>query len=208
MEKYVSALSPEQISLLKDVVDLAKVTVPAIVTLLAGYLGYCFAARLARYNKAFEFKQKQIAEFYSPMIGCLKNIRTHSELRLELSNMATQAWQEICDKAPHPFLDSENQFKPFEKLIDYDNTKFKEDLLPLYDKMLIIFTENYWLAEEPTKSHYSELCRYVEIWHRWLGESMPREVLVKVEHSEERLYPLYADLEKQMIDLRSSIASG
>jgi hypothetical protein len=207
VEKYVRTLSPEQISLLKDVVDLAKVTVPAIVTLLAGYLGYCFSTRLARYNKSLEFKQKQITEFYSPMIGCLKNIRAHSELSLELSNASSQAWQEICETAPHPFLDHKNQFKPFEKLIEYNNMKFREDMLPLYDKMLSIFTENYWLAEDSTKAYYSEMCRYVEIWHRWLGETMPREVLLKVEHSEERLFPLYADLDKQMLDLCTSIAN-
>lgn len=200
-------MTPEQVSLLKDVVDLAKVTIPAIVTLLAGYLGFRFSTRLARYNKSLEFKQKQITEFYSPMIGCIKNIRSHSELRLELSNAASEAWREICDDAPKPFLNHNREFEPFKKHIEYDNIKFREDLLPLYDKMLSIFTENYWLAEEPSKAHYSELCRYVEIWHRWLDEALPREVLLKTKHSEEMLLPLYDDLEKQMLELRSSIAN-
>ncbi|WP_143424305.1 hypothetical protein [Geoanaerobacter pelophilus] len=208
MEKYVSAITPEQVSLLKDAVDLAKVSIPAIVTLLACYLAFRFSTRLARYNKSLEFKQKQITEFYSPMIGCLKNIQSHSELRLELSNAASEAWREIIDAAPKPFLDHKNEFKPFEKLIEYDNIKFREELLPLYDRMLSIFTENYWLAEEPTKAHYSELCRYVEVWHRWLGDALPREVMLKAEHSEERLFPLYDDLEKQMFNLRNTIANG
>ena len=207
MEKYVSALSQEQISLLKDVVDLAKVAIPAIITLLAGYLGYCFSTRIARYNKFLDFKQKQITELYSPMIGCIKNIKAHSELRSELSSLANEAWQEICEFAPKPFLDHQNQFKPFEKLIEYDNEKFREELLPMYEKMLEIFTANYWLAEDSTKEYYSELCRFVELWHRWLGETLPREVLFKVQHTEERLTPFYADLEKHMLDLRTSIAN-
>lgn len=211
MGNYVSTLTPEQISLLKDVVDLAKIIIPtistALVALIIVYLTYRFANRQVRYSKALGFKEKQITDFYSPIIGCIKKIRSHSELRVELSNAANTAWHKICDAAPHPFLDSENHFEPFKKLIEYDNIKFKKELLPLYDRMLQIFTENYWLAEESTRTYYAELCRYVDIWHRWLGETLPREILLEIEHSEERLMPFYAELEKQMGDLRRTIAN-
>jgi hypothetical protein len=74
--------------------------------------------------------------------------------------------------------------------------------------MLKIFTENYWLAEESTKAYYSELCRYVEIWHRWLDGSLPSEVLQEIEHGEDRLKPFYKDLDDQLSNLLKIIRNN
>ena len=208
MSQYVCTLTPEQISLIRDIVDLAKIVIPSIITLLAVYFTYRFANRQAHYRKLLEFKEKQITSFYSPMIGCLKSIRAHSELRSDLSKGAGTAWDNICKNAPHPFLEHEERFAPFKKLIEYDNINFREEILPTYDKMLKIFTENYWLAEESTKAYYSELCRYVEIWHRWLDGSLPSEVLQEIEHGEVRLKPFYKDLDDQLSNLLKIIRNN
>ncbi len=196
----------EQIALLKDVVDFAKIATPAIMTLLAAWLAYRFANRQAKHTKALEFNAKQVAELYSPMIGCIRNIRAHSELRVELSGAADGAWRKICELAPHPFFDHEKHFEPFNRLIEYDNVKWREELFPLYQKMLSIFTDNYWLAEESTQQYYPELCRFIEVWNRWINEALPREVLMEINHTEDRLKDFYADLERHMKRLRESIA--
>lgn len=208
MSQYICTLTPDQISLIRDIVDLAKIVIPSAITLLAGYLAYRFANRQSRYRKYLEFKERQVTSFYSPMIGCLKSIRAHSELRSDLSKAAGTAWDNICKNAPHPFLDHEERFVPFKKLIEYDNKKLREEILPFYDKMLKIFTDNYWLAEESTKAHYSELCRYIEIWNRWLDRSLPSEVLQEIEHDEERLKPFYKDLDVQLSNLLKIISNN
>jgi hypothetical protein len=79
-------------------------------------------------------------------------------------------------------------------MIEYNNKQLREELLPLYDRMLQIFTEQYWLAEPATRAHYDELVRFVELWHRHFEKSLPTPVLVQLKHSEGALAPLYENL--------------
>ena len=71
----------------------------------------------------------------------------------------------------------------FTKIIDWDNTKLQEELLPAYRQMLDLFRENYWLAKPETRDHYPTLVEFVEVWNRWLDDALPREVLERLEHS-------------------------
>jgi hypothetical protein len=64
-----------------------------------------------------------------------------------------------------------------------------------------IFTDGMWLAEPSTIRHYAALVEFVEIWNRFLDQSLPREVLQQIEHKEETLQPLYADLEHNLSTL-------
>jgi hypothetical protein len=176
--------------------------------LLAAYVGYRFALRQLTHQKRLEFIEKQVTDFYSPMVGCRKRIRSESRLREELSHGSEAAWQDVCAENPTPFHDHAKHFEPYGRLIDYENEKFKNELLPLYDRMVEIFTSNFWLAEVSTQGHYGELIRFVEIWHRYLKQTLPPRVLEHVEHREERLYPLYVDLEDQLARLRSILAAG
>ncbi len=68
--------------------------------------------------------------------------------------------------------------------------------------MVSIFTENLWLANPTTLIWYSELSRFVDLWHRWLDESIPVEVIEEMNHTEERLYPFYKELEDQIVILK------
>lgn len=101
--------------------------------------------------------------------------------------------------------DHDEQFTPFKKIIEYDNTQFTSEILPLYRKMLEIFTEKYWLAEEETRKYYEPFLEFIEIWERHLAESMPREVLVKMEHSESKLHEFYAHLEAKLTELQHEV---
>ncbi len=78
--------------------------------------------------------------------------------------------------------------------------------MPYYRKMLSTFTENYWLAEPETCKFYSELSEFVELWERFLAESIPGEVIKKLKHSEEKLQPFYSELEKQLYQLRKELS--
>lgn len=207
-ETEIAQLSESQVQLLRDLVDLAKITIPALVTLLAVYFTYRFATRQTLFRKRLDFIEKQIVGLYSPMIGCLKAIRASSELRLEISQAADEAWRELSSRCPTPPGPSDDDFAPYRRIIEYDNTQLKTSLLPLYDRMLSIFTENYWLAEDSTKEHYPELCRFVDIWHRHLEDSIPTDVVRKLDHREERLHALYEDLESILTALRSKLAEG
>ncbi|MBI5205586.1 MAG: hypothetical protein HZA11_11780 [Nitrospirae bacterium] len=199
-------MSKENIEIINNLIDLSKIVLPALFTLLAGSFGYRYGLRLMKNQKRLEFIERQLREFYSPMLGCLKRIKAKSELRFEISKASDPAWQKICGEHPKPFLEHKKYFEPFEKQIMYDNKQLREELIPLYDKMLAIFTENYYLAESETKNWYSELTRFVEIWHRWLDESIPAEVIKELEHKEERLTPFYQGLESQIVKLQKELS--
>lgn len=206
LEQYTAQINDEKIVLLKDLIELGKIVIPALITLLAAYFAYRFANRQLKYKKALEFEERKIIQFYSPILGCRKKIQAHGELREELSQAANTAWQKICTQAPRPFTDHEKRYAPFKKIIEFNNKLLTKEIIPLYEKMLSIFTDNYWLAEESTKQYYEDLCRFVELWHRFLEDSIPYEVLDEIEYQEEKLHPFYEELENQTNRLKKLIA--
>ncbi len=82
----------------------------------------------------------------------------------------------------------------YNSYIKYDNEQWYREILLVYERMVAIFTENYWLVDQETQQYYPELCRFVEIWHRYKAKAIPRDVLLELEHSEDRLQPLYSPL--------------
>jgi hypothetical protein len=194
----------------RELIELGKITLPAVITLVGvlggGYLAHRYARQQARSAKALDFLERRVREFYSPMLGCIRRVKALGELRVEMSQAASAAWREVCERAPKPFLGHETAFKPFEAIIDYENDQLSKDILPAYDRMVTVFTDNYWLADDDTRQHYVDLCRYVEIWHRFKAAAIPRDVLVKVEHSEERLQPLYKTVERKLAEYTQVLA--
>lgn len=186
-----------------ELLDLLKWIVGPICTLLAGYIGVTYGLKQLRSQKKLDFIERQLKEFYSPLLGCQKELRSKSEIRLKISDAADKAWREKCEKKP--FLNHEKEFEPYEKIIEYDNKQLRDELLPLYHKMLIIFRDNYWLAEPETRKWYSELCEFVEIWDRCISDNIPNEVIEKLNHKEGKLKPFYQDLEKQIDVLRNKL---
>lgn len=193
------------IDLLDNLIDLAKILLPSLITLLSGYLGYQYGIGQFRKQKKLEFVERQIREFYSPMLGCLNQIEAKSAVRYEISKASDTAWKKIVDRHPKPFEDHEKYFEPFKKSIDYDNDQLRNELIPLYDKMIKIFSENLELALPETRKWYSKLTQFVELWHRWLDETIPSEVLQEMEHTEERLKPLYKNLEASLENLKKDL---
>jgi hypothetical protein len=154
------------------------------------------------------FTERQVEEFYSPILGCLKKIQAKSLLRIEIDRASEVAWQEICTKHPQPFWDHEKYFEPFMKSIRYNNEELRKDILPLYDEMVTIFTEKYWLANPSTQQWFSELSAFVSLWRRWLDESIPPEVVNEIGHNEDQLKPFYEDLHAQITALTRRLSGG
>lgn len=193
-----------------QLIDLAKLVLPVLIavcgTLGGGYLGHRYAKLQSRHSKALDFIERRVTEFYSPMVGCIRSIRALSELRVEVSNAAEAAWQDIVARAPAPFLNHDKAFEPFKGIVGYENEQLYRDILPTYERMIQIFTDHYWLADNEARKYYPELVRFVELWRRFKADVLPRDVLRKIEHSEERLAPLYVVLERQLAELTALLA--
>jgi hypothetical protein len=74
--------------------------------------------------------------------------------------------------------------------------------------MVSLFRDSMWLAEVDTREHYKTLVEYVEVWERFMAKALPREVLVLLGHTEAKLHPFYAHVEKRLDELREQIRTG
>lgn len=185
--------------------ELIKWIVPSLITLAAAYLGINFGLKQIRIQKQLDFYERQLKEFYSPLLGYRSEILAKSNVRVKISTAANEAWQELCKSQRSPDWDHEKAYAPYDKIINYDNEQFRNELFPLYEKMMTIFRENYWLSEPDTRKWYPELCEFVEVWRRWLSSSIPFDVVEKLDHSEDKIKPFYDELEKQVDILRGRL---
>lgn len=193
-----------------QLLDLLKVTLPAVIaivgTLAGGFLGHRYATHQTRTAKSIDFAERRVRELYSPMVGYIRKVHALSALRKEISDASNAAWWKICEQHPVPFLDHEKYFEPFRATIEYDNNQMYAEILPAYDKMVEVFTQNYWLASTNVQEHYAELCGFVELWHRYKERSIPMETLQELAHTEARLHQLYSLLESELLELRTVVA--
>ncbi|HAR63414.1 MAG TPA: hypothetical protein DCS13_08125 [Candidatus Margulisbacteria bacterium] len=183
-------------------IELLKIVIPSAITLFAGYIGIKYGLKQIEVKKHLDFIEKQLANFYSPILGYQKEIRAKSELRVKISHAAGVCWQDRCHGG-HVVADPE--YQKYIDITEYENKQFKNELLPLYKKMLSTFRDNYWLAETPTREWFKVLCEYIEKWDRYYAESIPKDVIRKIGLDESVLLPFYEELECTMNILRDKL---
>jgi hypothetical protein len=188
---------------------------PLLIPALSGLVGVVLGAFLTSWNQRQErhhrFLLDQLSVFYSPMLAYRKRIRAKSELRLKISNVASAAWRSEISTAREAggvarVQETRQELSPqFERIIEYDNQQLSNELIPLYAKMLDLFTKEMHLAEPSTRTHYAALVEYVELWERYLRESLPQTVAEQVPADENTLMSLYDDLEKHFERLQAKL---
>lgn len=186
---------------MEEILNTIKFIIPPLVTLLAGYIGVRYGLKQIKEEKRLEFIEKQLREFYSPLIGRRKVIRAKSEFRLKVETISKRQWEEGAEKGIELSTETVN------KEIEYNNRQLNEEFLPMYREMLTIFKDNYWLAEAETKKFYNELVEYVEGWDRWKAESVTVENMREIGHSEQKLKSFYEELDKRTDILRNELSS-
>jgi hypothetical protein len=163
-------------------------------SVVAGLVGaavvYYFGNRRDAKQRRCAFLDRQLSEFYAPLAGLHKQIRSKSELRLKIQN--AMVYGDPVSEAT----------------IDYHNKQFNEDLLPKYRQMLAIFTDRYHLANADTRHFYSTFLEFVEIWNMWLTQSLSPDVLKKLNHAEENVKSFYNNLDATLQRLQDEIARG
>lgn len=187
--------------------------VPAAAGLIGVVLGAWLTSHRERRQRQLEYLEKQLSSFYSPMLGLRNEVRAHSALRVRIQNEGSAAWTQLCAESEGlDILERQRITKErgpeFNRIIEYDNSKLHEDLLPAYRKILTLFRENYWLAEPATRSFYAVVVEFVEIWNRWVEKSLPMEVLARLQHTEGNLAPFYEHIEKLHDAIRNKLKAG
>lgn len=176
----------------------------SIFTAIAGLIGVALGGAIALFNqrrqRADEHNQRQLSEFYAPLHGIRLRILAKSELRVKSSGAHGAAWVELL-AGPRATGDPEllkktvdEKWPAFEKAHEYSEREFVEDIVPLYRKMVDLFTDKMWLAEPSTRQHFGTLVEFVEIWNRYLGGGIAKEAIPLLDQREDKVKPLYADI--------------
>ncbi len=167
---------------------------PLLNSIPSGLIGaavvYYFGLRQRAKERRFSFLERQLAEFYAPLAGLRKQIRTKSELREKVLAATDVAGGQ------------------FEATAEYHNKQLKEDLLPKYREMRALFTNKYHLAAIDTRAFYPVFLEYVGIWNMWLANSISQDVPTKLDHTEENVKPFYKHIEDKLQQLQDEIARG
>jgi len=176
--------------------------------LISAFIVYHFGIRQLAHTRKEEFRQQQLAEFYAPLTGMVKQIRAEIEIAHKVSLAANVAWQKICERHKGQNWDSSEEYAPFHRIIEYDNEKLKRDLVPRYQEMLRLFTERYHFATAETRRHYQAFLEFVELWNRFLADALPGEVTQELSISEEEILPFYQHIEEMVQTLQTEILNG
>jgi hypothetical protein len=188
--------------------------VPGLLSAVFGLLGVVIGGWIATRNQTKERRHRRYEEqlrFYGELLSIRKIILAKSELRLRLSNLAHKAWQEeirpASEQGPTPLRDElyARRSDEYDKLADYSDNQLRDELIPLYRKMLDYWTANMAQAEPSTQQHFATFVDFVEIWNRFLKQSLPAAVIREITHEEKKLYPLYEDIEQQVERLRKEL---
>jgi hypothetical protein len=182
-----------------------EIVIPVIAA-SSGLVGVAVGGYFAAHNQKRERQQRRIseqhAEFYSPMLGLRALVLAKKELSVKITGEADSAWRKMMELAyerknvdlDHVEKLMQERGPKFERIIEYQNRQLAQEVIPAYRKMVELFVSKMHLAEPSTIQHFSTLVEFVEIWDRWLGKSLPAEVLGQLDHSEQKLYPFYHDL--------------
>jgi len=189
----------------------------AIVTAAAGLLGVGLGGGLTllsqRRQRADERIQQQLNEFYAPFLGLYMLKQAKSEFRVKLSGKLGAAWPRLFANAraqgdPSLLKETADKHWPaFEKAQDYTDHVLEHEIVPLYNKMVQLFTDKMPFTEPSTRQYFGELVEFVEIWNRYFADALPKETFNLLDHREEKVKPLYVDVANQVEKLTAQLSS-
>jgi hypothetical protein len=188
----------------------SRFVVPALSGLAGTFLGGWIATR----NQGKERRHRRYEEqlrFYAELLSIRKVILAKHELRLRLHHMTHESFKEeiglASEQGPTPLRDHlyTRRGEEYDKLTDYDDNQYRQEVIPLYRKMLEHWTAHMAQAEPSTQQHFATLVDFVEIMDRFLKKSLPLAVLRQLTHEESKLHSLYDDIETQVERLRKKL---
>ncbi|MBI4502832.1 MAG: hypothetical protein HY700_16930 [Gemmatimonadetes bacterium] len=191
----------------QTILKIADILVPALAGLAGVLVGAWMTSRGQKQERRHAWLRRQLDEFYSPMLGMRGLILAKSVTRVKVGEAAGTAWHRlISGRDPEQQMAIEKEHVPgLEKIIQYENQQHKEEILPLYRKMVEHFTTHLGLAEQATRLHFDALVHFVEVWNRWEKEALPPEVSRELGSTEEALHPFYQDLAVNLERLQSEL---
>ncbi len=186
---------------------------PILSGLIGVFVGTWLSGRQSQTQSKLDFCEKQLREFYSPLVGIRKEIEILTKFRGIVAKASDEWWNEAFKISAQVGTTlgqkySDETQKGLDGQIEYDNKQLEYKILPGYRELVEIFKNNYYLAEEETKKFFPILVKFVELWERFLSKTHPRQVINKIDLSEKELMPFYQHLENKLESLREKLKEG
>jgi hypothetical protein len=189
-----------------------KLVIPVLVAVAV----YTLAVRQLKKKRAIDFAEKQLAEFYAPMLGLRTQIMSHAAFD---RHMHTAASREVDARnaLTHASLPKERMDdEEFQSYLSWVKDRMVNERVTTYIRMRDLFAEKMAYADPDTREWYEYFYSFVEMW-RLLRENdthgrslFPSGVSGKLwtMFSEDGLEPFYDHLRDRVHFLQVEIAGG
>ncbi len=150
---------------------------PLLSGLIGAMIGASWGAWRDRVQRRVSFIEKQLTYLYAPLFALRAEIRALSQTREFFRDLGQQGWDEVTkategqDPAAKQRITKE-QWPAYQRLLEFDDRKLVEVLLPAYRKMLSVFRDHVWLADFDTRDYYPQLIGFVFNLGTLLGRSI------------------------------------
>jgi hypothetical protein len=125
-------------------------------------IGASWGAWRDRVQRRVSFIEKQLTYLYAPLFALRAEIRARSQTREFFRDLGQRGWDEVTkategqDPAAKQRVTKE-RWPAYQRLLEFDDRKLLEVLLPAYRKMLSVFRDHLWLADFDTRDYYPQL---------------------------------------------------
>jgi hypothetical protein len=189
---------------------------PLVIAIIA----YNLAVRQLRKKREIDFAEKQLAEFYAPMLGARAEILSHTRFDVYMNNTSRaedakrqrrQAGRAITQESLASDREYEETLKRFFEGL---NARLFDERIDAYIKMRELFAHNMAYADMDTREWYEYFYAFVEMWRvirdndRKEPPVVPRSVQARLGRmfDEAQLQPFYDHIRDRCDHLQAEIS--
>ena len=193
---------------------LEKLMLPALIA----FLVYSFAVAQLRKKRSIDFADKQLTEFYGPMIAARAEIFNHTMFDRYMRAASRHAdavklRREEKRRVDAEYVTDANAYgEELEKFFETLNTRLYNETIESYISMRKLFAAKMVYADADTQAWYDYFYAFVEMWRVMRDNDkntfLPRGVgaLIGTMFDEELLQPFYMHLKERGAYLQAEIA--
>ena len=193
---------------------LEKLMLPALIA----FLVYSFAVAQLRKKRSIDFADKQLTEFYGPMIAARAEIFNHTmfDRYMRAASRHADAAKlklEKNRKVDAEYVNESNAYgEELGKFFETLNTRLYNETIESYISMRKLFAAKMVYADADTQGWYDYFYAFVEMWKVMRDDDndtfLPHGVgaLIGMMFDEELLQPFYAHLNERGAYLQAEIA--
>lgn len=195
---------------------LERLLFPALLAVLV----YVFAVRQLKQKRQIDFAEKQLSEFYAPMLGARAEILNHSQFDLYMKNASYQEDRKRLERDANRPIDHyllgelKNYENELERFFGNINHRLINERIDAYIAMRDLFAHKMAYADADTRAWYDYFYAFVEMWRvlrendRQESSFLPQGVRSRLGamFDEEKLQPFYEHLRARCDYLQREIA--